>query len=166
MVEATGFAPLAARPGEQRTALFSLRPVLQFSNSSRKPLAHARASTLKSRRLSVRNQKDHRETSLRSFWSRRRMRWHDLLVPNRVATRQNAHALSIRKARCSNACRAFSRTSAAHPFGSPRNLARLAVGHKRSEAKISATIKNGNRQKPVSVFGRGDGICAFGGAPR
>ena len=67
LVEATGFAPLAARPSEQRTALFSLRSVLQFPSFSRKPLAHARASTLKSRRLPVHNQKNRREISLRFF---------------------------------------------------------------------------------------------------
>ena len=51
MVEVTGLAPLAARPGEQRTALFSLRPCLPSTRFSRKPFAPANASTLKSRHI-------------------------------------------------------------------------------------------------------------------
>ena len=35
LVEATGFAPLAARPGEQPTGLFSLRPSDMFPSNSR-----------------------------------------------------------------------------------------------------------------------------------
>lgn len=53
LVEATGFAPLAARPGEQPTGLFSLRPSDMFpSNSRANRSLSARASTLKSRRCS------------------------------------------------------------------------------------------------------------------
>ena len=44
LVEVTGFAPLAARPGEQHTVLFSLRPCFLFSSLSRKPLALLRAA--------------------------------------------------------------------------------------------------------------------------
>ena len=66
----------------------------------------------------------------------------DLLVPNRVAARQKAHALSYREARCSNACRSFSRTSAAHPFGNPRKFSVLGSGRKRSEAQPAAQQKS------------------------
>ena len=62
LVEATGFAPLAARPGAQHTVLCGLLSRFPLPAPIRKLLTPVRTSTLKSRRL---DQKTGRENPAR-----------------------------------------------------------------------------------------------------
>ena len=142
LVEATGFVPLAARPGAQRPALCSLLPGSVFLGCDAQT-AHSRS---------------HLHPQIQS---------HDLLVPNCVAARQVWRARSFRKARCPCCLPLLFPKKCCALFGEPGGVSALGSGTQEVMHSCSmATNKSPAEKESLrGIWSRRRDLCLWRRAP-